>query len=768
MTAPILSAGKVNDGWRGKSLLPTPQLPSTRTKPPAKVAPPPKLDPAAHDRDRLQRRREKAEAARQLALSKLTQHDKSVPAPKPSAATPAAATPVIVETAQQDSCMELTFTEDSTSIHTEDPTTTTVDAESTPPVEQEATATLFNGTTSHTGPSRRATVDSVIEPDDREEPMVQQRQTHIRRRTASRHHVPSPPKAPLGPMDTDHADQRVDRILDYLNVQDLKSSSTTGGRPSTAIGMAASSSSHSWRLDGQLSRGDSTTTTGNPVFDVVKHRLIALELECDDKARSVAALKHELQQSRAAAVAAASEHAKTLKSQLALQRKEYEAAIKRHLAFIDKTLAEKEAQAKQCEKMAEDFRSLETAAKSKLLAVTEKHDRELKAARGVWEAGEKVRRDKWMAAQAARIKEQTVKGLEPEIQRMLASHKSALALADERARETLIAERTALARSHEQQIVALRDQWSTERARAVDDERDAARARYLKQLERDEMEFQQAKRKWTAELAELRDSMAAQFRDERTALECTHRKQLDDLRLAIEQEKDARAHALDEQRRRHAHELSMANEKARAERDAWAAAHAAKVEADIRTREREFKEMLLRERDREIEQVIVRLEQESGSSSSEAERRHRTEVEALRAQHAEELKQAEEQWSVAMDKLVTVGRQCEAAESTHRTLEKEVWGLKSLLEAKEKAVAEVRRELDRYKAGEIEIRRMVEESVQEDMRHRDQLIESLRHEVERCKGHMADSRRDADARVNAAHEEKVHYPVLYLLTISSP
>ena len=39
-------------------------------------------------------------------------------------------------------------------------------------------------------------------------------------------------------------------------------------------------------------------------------------------------------------------------------------------------------------------------------------------------ATEKLRRERWIAEQSKRIKEITVKGLEPEIQRLIAKHKA--------------------------------------------------------------------------------------------------------------------------------------------------------------------------------------------------------------------------------------------------------------------------------------------------------------------------------------------------------
>lgn len=49
----------------------------------------------------------------------------------------------------------------------------------------------------------------------------------------------------------------------------------------------------------------------------------------------------------------------------------------------------------------------------------EQHNRELKNQKDMWHAAEKIKRDKWITDKTKSIKDQTIKGLEPEIQRML-------------------------------------------------------------------------------------------------------------------------------------------------------------------------------------------------------------------------------------------------------------------------------------------------------------------------------------------------------------
>ena len=53
-----------------------------------------------------------------------------------------------------------------------------------------------------------------------------------------------------------------------------------------------------------------------------------------------------------------------------------------------------------------------------------RHALELTKQKEVAIATEKLRRERWVAEQSKKIKEMTVKGLEPEIQRLIAKHKA--------------------------------------------------------------------------------------------------------------------------------------------------------------------------------------------------------------------------------------------------------------------------------------------------------------------------------------------------------
>ena len=113
-----------------------------------------------------------------------------------------------------------------------------------------------------------------------------------------------------------------------------------------------------------------------------------------------------------------------MKSQLTLQRKEYETIVKRHLSFIDKLLTEKEELSKKSEELTNEVKNLEKRFCDKSKSIQDHHEHDLKQQREMWQAAEKIKRDKWIQEKTKAIKDQTVKGLEPEIQRMIAVSKN--------------------------------------------------------------------------------------------------------------------------------------------------------------------------------------------------------------------------------------------------------------------------------------------------------------------------------------------------------
>merc|ERR1711865_1209370 len=118
----------------------------------------------------------------------------------------------------------------------------------------------------------------------------------------------------------------------------------------------------------------------------------------------------------------ASREAKKLK----IVRSEYESTIARHLSFIDRLLADKQSLSDKCDALTQEMSRVEKRYALRVHDVQSQHVIELKRQKELLAAGERARKERWTNEKRKEIKETTLKGLEPELQRILTKHKKEL------------------------------------------------------------------------------------------------------------------------------------------------------------------------------------------------------------------------------------------------------------------------------------------------------------------------------------------------------
>ncbi|KAJ1336825.1 hypothetical protein BSLG_006928 [Batrachochytrium salamandrivorans] len=517
--------------------------------------------------------------------------------------------------------------------------------------------------------------------------------------------------------------KRVGRILDLLKTVDdedkVCSSSAVTCTPNPQSLKAISEF-----LNDQTMSDPNLAIRNNPVehtvaiFDGVKSKIMSQQMEIEEKIRMIDLLKKELKKVRDSRteqdMQQLSPHnikpnltdyvfmitslQKSLKSQLSLQRKEYETIIKRHLAFIDKLLSEKEELSKKCEELAAEVKQMEKQFSNKIKGAEEQQSRDLKKQREMWQAAEKIKRDKWIQDKTKLIKDQTVKGLEPEIQRMISQHKAQVSSIEERYREQLIKEKNMLAENHQRQMEDLRDRSVAERQKACEDEREFCRQRYLKQLERDEMEFQQQKRKICSEFDEQKHNLIESIKEERKLDEQSHRKSIEEIRQKNEEVRASKELALDELAKKH-------------------------------TGEKQFKEKLIKERDTELEMIIQRLESESNSNSSDATRKYRMDMERLKADTADEIKHLRDQHSMALDKVLAAQGTISQLEDHRRNLQKEILKTQHETCTKDAIIRQQKSELARLKVDEQTLMNTIRHEFNEQLDTKDKALHSINEQM---------------------------------------
>ncbi|XP_062447436.1 centrosomal protein of 131 kDa isoform X4 [Rhea pennata] len=380
----------------------------------------------------------------------------------------------------------------------------------------------------------------------------------------------------------------------------------------------------------------------------VTSSIMRLKLEVEEKKRAVSLLQTALAQQRELTIRHVKQTEKELGHQLRLQREHYEAAIQRHLTFIDK---------------------------------------EIKKLKELMSATEKIRREKWMDEKTKKIKEITVKGLEPEIQKLIAKHKQDIKKLKMLHEAELLQSDERAAQRYFRQAEELRDLLEREKEEQSQRERELARQQCEKHLEQEEQALQQQRCRLYAEVAEEKERLSQQAARQRAELE-ELRQQLEANSSAVTKAlKEEYAKEKEEHERRHQTEVKVLKDRLEIEKQAWEANYMKKEEAWLLSRERELREEVRKERDKEIELVIQRLEADMSSAKEECERAAENRIKRIRDKYEAEVQELERSERKLQER-------CNELKRRLAELEGESLHLQGLVKYKEQEVEEIRKVRD--------------------------------------------------------------------------
>ncbi|NXN54956.1 CP131 protein, partial [Rynchops niger] len=419
----------------------------------------------------------------------------------------------------------------------------------------------------------------------------------------------------------------------------------------------------------------------------VTSSIMRLKLEVEEKKRAISLLQTALAQQRELTVRHVKQTEKELGHQLRLQREQYEAAIQRHLAFIDQLIDDKKVLSEKCEAVVAELKQVDQKYGKKITQMQEQHELEIKKLKELMCATEKIKREKWIDEKTKKIKEMTVKGLEPEIQKLIAKHRQDIRKLKMLHEAELLQSDERAAQHYGRQAEELRDLLEREKEEQSQRERELARQRCEQQLEQEEQALQQQRRRLYAEVAEEKERLSQQAARQRAEAE--------ELRQQLEASSSAVTRALkeeytkekEEQERRHQAEVKVLKERLEMEKQAWEANYMKKEEAWLLSRERELREEMRKERDKEIELVIQRLEADMSSAKEECERAAENRIKRIRDKYEVEFQELERSERKLQER-------CNELKGRLAELEGESIRLQGLLKHKEQEVEEIQKVRD--------------------------------------------------------------------------
>uniref|UniRef100_A0A8B9QXW6 Centrosomal protein 131 n=1 Tax=Anas platyrhynchos TaxID=8839 RepID=A0A8B9QXW6_ANAPL len=423
----------------------------------------------------------------------------------------------------------------------------------------------------------------------------------------------------------------------------------------------------------------------------VEHRgvtssIVRLKLEVEEKKRAISLLQTALAQQRELTVRHVQQTEKELGHQLRLQREQYEAAIQRHLAFIDQLIEDKKVLSERCEAVVAELKQADQKYSKKISQMQEQHELELRKLKELMSATEKIRREKWIDEKTKKIKEITVKGLEPEIQKLMAKHRQDIRQLKMLHEAELLQSDERAARQYCRQAQELRSLLQREKEEQGQRERELARQRCEKQLEQEEQALQQQRRRLYAEVAEEKERLSQQAARQRAEVE-ELRRQLEASSSAVTTAlKEEHAKEQEERERRHQAEVKVLKERLEMERQGLGG-KLREEGAWLLARERELREEVRKERDKEIELVIQRLEADMSSAKEECERAAENRIKRIRDKYEVELQELERSERKLQER-------CNELKGRLAELEGESSRLQGLLKHREQELEEIRKVRD--------------------------------------------------------------------------
>uniref|UniRef100_A0A0G4HGN6 Uncharacterized protein n=1 Tax=Chromera velia CCMP2878 TaxID=1169474 RepID=A0A0G4HGN6_9ALVE len=360
-------------------------------------------------------------------------------------------------------------------------------------------------------------------------------------------------------------------------------------------------------------------------FQRMKSRMSVLEIEVDDKRKIIARLKESLEEAKRRAKTAETEFASTDEAlrRAREEKQNLEEFVKRQLQMADGLVKDKAELTQRVEKLAEEVRAVRTEQTSKLHTQAEAHRQEVERSRRQWEAAERQRRERWEEEKTKEIKENTIRGLEPQVELILSEQRQQKRQFEERLREEAVAERRRMEEEMEERMRKAKTEWRATAEKEMQSERESLQRRMMEQFDRLDEQVQEERESRQASVRALREENEKERRAEAESwtqkIEDARKRE----REAVEQRAIAAETKLEAALRRHKNDLSGLQEQLRLEKHEWLATMTEKLGKDKRKELEEFKKDLNKEKERQLEQVVDLL-------AKEQQQRHKADLDRIR------------------------------------------------------------------------------------------------------------------------------------------
>ncbi|CAJ1401870.1 unnamed protein product [Effrenium voratum] len=430
--------------------------------------------------------------------------------------------------------------------------------------------------------------------------------------------------------------QPQERLASILNFLEEVEESSKADMSSLVSSARSSRTAGNWDDDVDLADRPHIPSGLTQDASAAHSRASMLEVEVHDKKQIIDSLKRALKESQEHEKQLVQETVKEWEDKLQKQKAHYEAGVERHLRLVDRLLNDKTELTKRCELFAEELKAVERKFQMKIEEMEDHGAKELAKNKQNWIATERMKRESWEKEKVKEIKEMTIKGLQPEVERILSERKQDKVRMEERQREALEEQRRELMDLSQQQLRELRDQKNREMEEALDRERETHRRKLREDFERFSRELQEERQKCAQDLTSERRLREELLRQGSEGSEQKLREALAAERQRGQQQVQEAERLLAEAKANFGVQLQQLEERLRAE------ARAAQQVADTRSKEEQeqreaaLRQQLSTERDRQLEVLMERLSREHAEQKLAQEKETKERLQEARAAAGEE------------------------------------------------------------------------------------------------------------------------------------
>ncbi|XP_040577290.1 uncharacterized protein [Lepeophtheirus salmonis] len=378
--------------------------------------------------------------------------------------------------------------------------------------------------------------------------------------------------------------------------------------------------------------------------------IIILNLKIEDHIRTEKSLEEELQIHKESLSSSSHQFQKELKHRLKMQKQEYDSAISRHQNFIDQLIEDKKTLRDQADSLLSEQNHLEKKYDDGIKGLESRHTAEIRRLKSLYESSSKLKQEKWLDEKTKRIKEQTVKGLEPELQRLVARHVQEIKKMESDKTQSLLLQEREIHQRHLQHVQELRSIWDHEQVELIQKEREILMNRHTQHLEEIRVvhreELDRLQEQLTRERDRNLDERGHFEREAEQIRRIAKQRAKDEIERIKEEEENKRRTLL----KKHSNELSLLRENETEDRLEWERNCRGRLDEEWRLKEEHIRRTITSQKEEELREAIHQSENKVNQYKENAQNEIDERIMRLKERYEVEIKDLKEENEVIRDK----------------------------------------------------------------------------------------------------------------------